>query len=166
MQSSGRDARDTDRDRETGPRPELIDQSFVGRTAELRQLEAAFDAAAGGRGVLVAVRGEPGIGKSAICDQLGRYAIARGGRVLTGQCYEGGSRSLPYLPFIQVLRQCVMSGDFDQLAAELGAGTADIARILPEFRQRLNIPDVTLQCRIRSRTGGASCKPPPTCCVP
>jgi predicted ATPase len=142
MRASERDTRDTGRDRQTSTRLELIDrQSFVGRTAELRQIEAAFDVTAGGHGVLVEVLGEPGIGKSAICDQLAGYAIARGGRVLTGYCYEGGSRSLPYLPFIQVLRQCVLSDDLDQLAAELGAGIADIARIIPEVRERLSVPE-------------------------
>ena len=142
MHAAERDTGDTDHDRQTSASPELIDrQSFVGRAAELRQLEAAFDAAEGGHGVLVAVLGEPGIGKSAICDQLAGYAVARGGRVLTGHCYEGGSRSLPYLPFVEVLRQYVVSCDRDELAAVLGAGTADIARIVPEVGERLSVSE-------------------------
>jgi predicted ATPase len=43
----------------------LFQPTFVGRNAELQQLEAAFESAAAGAGALVAVLGEPGIGKAA-----------------------------------------------------------------------------------------------------
>ena len=46
--------------------PNLPRQPFVGREAELRQLQLAFDAAAAGQGSLVAVLGEPGIGKTSL----------------------------------------------------------------------------------------------------
>ena len=39
---------------------------FVGREAELRQLQSAFDGAVSGNGALLMVVGEPGIGKTAI----------------------------------------------------------------------------------------------------
>ena len=39
------------------------------------------------------VVGEPGIGKTAICEQLATYAAIRSGRALVGHCYEEGSLS-------------------------------------------------------------------------
>src|SRR6059036_1696468 len=51
---------------------------FVGREGELHQLERAFDAALAGQGVLAMVSGEPGIGKTALCEQLASYVAVRG----------------------------------------------------------------------------------------
>ena len=110
---------------------------FVGREQELQQLKAAFDRALSGQGSLVTVVGEPGIGKTALCEQIATYAAMRGGRSLVGHCYEEGSLSLPYLPFIEALRTYVMSREVDHLKSELGTGAADVARIVSEVRQRL-----------------------------
>jgi serine/threonine protein kinase len=46
----------------------LYRRVFVGRENELRQLQQAYDAAVSGQGGLVMVVGEPGIGKTAICE--------------------------------------------------------------------------------------------------
>jgi len=78
----------------------LYRRVFVGREAELRQLQQAYDAAVSGQGGLVMVVGEPGIGKTSVVEQLATYASVRGGNLLVGHCYEEGSLSLPYLAFV------------------------------------------------------------------
>ena len=50
------------------------------------------------------VVGEPGIGKTALCEQLATYVALRGGKALVGHCYEEGSLSLPYLAFVEAMR--------------------------------------------------------------
>ena len=50
------------------------------------------------------VVGEPGIGKTALTEQLATYVSLRGGKTLVGHCYEEGSLSLPYLAFVEALR--------------------------------------------------------------
>src|SRR5207244_11783778 len=60
----------------------LYRRTFVGREQELKQLQAAYDSVVSGQGALLAVVGEPGIGKTALCEQLATYAVVRGGRVL------------------------------------------------------------------------------------
>jgi hypothetical protein len=112
---------------------------FVGREAELRQLQSAFDDAMSGRGSLTMVVGEPGIGKTALCEQLSTYVTLRGGRTLAGHCYEEGSLSLPYLPFVESLRSYVLSCETADLQKELGTGAGDVARIVSEIRERLKI---------------------------
>jgi tetratricopeptide (TPR) repeat protein len=112
---------------------------FVGREAELRQLQSAFDGAMSGNGALVMVVGEPGIGKTAICEQLSTYVTLRGGKTLVGHCYEEGSLSLPYLAFVEALRSYVISRDVQELKKELGTGAADVARIVSEIRERLKL---------------------------
>ncbi|MHB8577565.1 MAG: AAA family ATPase, partial [Dehalococcoidia bacterium] len=117
----------------------IYQRAFVGREAELRQLEGAFDAAVSGQGGLVMVVGEPGIGKTTLTEQLATYAGLRGGRVLVGHCYEEGSLSLPYLPFVEALRSYVLARDDAALKQDLGSAAGDVARIVSEVRDRVQI---------------------------
>jgi tetratricopeptide (TPR) repeat protein len=112
---------------------------FVGREAELKQLQSAFDGAMSGQGALLMVVGEPGIGKTALCEQLSTYVTLRGGKTLVGHCYEEGSLSLPYLAFVEALRSYVLTRDTKDLRKELGTGASDVARIVSEIRERLKI---------------------------
>jgi predicted ATPase len=112
---------------------------FVGREAELRQLEAAFDAAVSGQGGLVMVVGEPGIGKTTLTEQLSTYAALRGGRTLVGHCYEEGSLSLPYLPFVEAMRSYVLEREPEQLKRDLGNNAPDVARIVSEVRDLVQV---------------------------
>ena len=111
----------------------------MGREAEIRQLHTAFDDAMSGRGSLVMVVGEPGIGKTSLCEQLGIYASIRGGTTLIGHCYEEGSLSLPYLAFVEAMRSYVLDRDADGLKSDLGSGASEVARIVSEVRDRLQV---------------------------
>jgi hypothetical protein len=117
----------------------LYRRVFVGRETELRQLQSAFDAATSGQGSLTMVVGEPGIGKTALCEQLATYVSLRKGQVLVGHCYEEGSLSLPYLAFVEALRAYAQTCDVSRLREELGSGAPDVARIVSELRERLRI---------------------------
>src|SRR5205823_3277470 len=108
----------------------LYSRTFVGREHELRQLQSAYDAALSGQGSLAMVVGEPGIGKTSLCEQLATYVALRGGRALVGHCYEEGSLSLPYLPFVEVMRSYVLARDPEGLKTDLGSGAAEVARIV------------------------------------
>jgi hypothetical protein len=117
----------------------MYQRTFVGREAELKALQGAFDQALSGQGSLVAVVGEPGIGKTALCEQIATYVAIRGGRTLVGHCYEEGSLSLPYLPFIEALRTYVLARDPDGLKQDLGSGAGEVARIVSEVRDRVTV---------------------------
>ena len=122
----------------TTPGP-VYRRTFVGRERELGQLKAAFDAALSGQGGLVMVMGEPGIGKTTLTEQLATYVRLRGGQSLVGHCYEEGSLSLPYLPFVEAMRSYILDREPEALAQELGSGAGDVARIVAEIRDRLGI---------------------------
>ena len=115
----------------------LYRRVFVGREAELKQLQSAFDGAMSGQGALMMVLGEPGIGKTALCEQLATYVTLRGGRTLVGHCYEEGSLSLPYLAFVEAMRSYVLDREAEDLRKELGSGATDVARIVSEIREKL-----------------------------
>jgi len=112
---------------------------FVGRTRELAALHTAFDAASGGDGSMWVVLGEPGIGKTSMCEELADFAAGRGGQVLIGNCYEKGAPTLPYLPFVQALRGYVLERPIAGLTDELGSEAAEVARIVPELTGRLGV---------------------------
>jgi hypothetical protein len=117
----------------------LYRRHFVGRENELKQLQSAFDGAISGKGALMMVVGEPGIGKTAVCEQLATFVTLRGGKTLWGHCYEEGSLSLPYLAFIEAIRSYVLDTETDTLKKELGSGATDVARIVSEIREKLKV---------------------------
>jgi tetratricopeptide (TPR) repeat protein len=112
---------------------------FVGRENELKQLQNSFTGAMSGQGALIMVVGEPGIGKTAICEQLATYATLQGGQTLWGHCYEEGSLSLPYLAFVEAMRSYVLDRDPGELKKEMGSGASDVARIVSEVREKLQV---------------------------
>jgi len=114
-------------------------RTFVGREHELKQLQRAFDAALSGQGGLTMVVGEPGIGKTALCEQISTYVAVRGGKTLVGHCYEEGSFSLPYLAFVEAMRTYVLAREPDGLKQDLGSGAAEVARIVSEIRDRVQV---------------------------
>ncbi len=113
--------------------PEPSRGNFVGRSREMLLLSEALEDALGGRGRLVLVAGEPGIGKSRLADELMAQARARGTRVLVGRCWEAGGAPA-YWPWVQSLRAYVPETDLEALRAQLGAGAADLTQLLPELR--------------------------------
>ena len=121
------------------PTSPLYRSVFVGREAELKLLQSAFNTTMSGNGLVVMVVGEPGIGKTALWEQLSAYVAIRGGKTVVGHCYEEGSLKLPYLAFIEVIRSYVLTSDLSELRKELGTGAADVARIVSEVRERLRL---------------------------
>jgi predicted ATPase len=103
---------------------------FVGREAELAGLTADLDAAVAGRGGVVLLAGEPGIGKTRLAEQLAAQATACGVLVLWGGCWEGEGAPA-FWPWIQVVRAYVRAADPAALRHDMGAGAADIAQVVP-----------------------------------
>ncbi len=112
---------------------------FIGRESELEQLQTSLADALGGRGSLMMLVGEPGIGKTRLADELTVHARIRGIPVLKGHCHETEA-GLPYLPVVEALRQHVAAQPDDELRSELGEGAPDIAQLVSEIRRRL--PDL------------------------
>ncbi len=106
--------------------------TFVGRERELSVLQDALTDARAGRGRLVLVAGEAGIGKSRLADELASRAKGEGVRVLWGRCWEAGGAPA-YWPWVQALRTYLRECDVAALEEQLGRATADVAQLLPEL---------------------------------
>ena len=88
---------------------------------------------------MVMVVGEPGIGKTRTAQELASRAERRGAQVLWGRCYETEGAP-PYWPWVQPLRAWVERNNAHTLEAQMRAGAANIAEIVPELRDKL--PDL------------------------
>ena len=110
--------------------------AFVGREGELAALSADLEGAVAGRGGVVVLAGEPGIGKTRLAEELAAAAAARGALVLWGRCWEGEGAPA-FWPWAQVVRAYVERSDPAVLRQEMGAGAADIAQVVPAVRECL-----------------------------
>jgi DNA-binding CsgD family transcriptional regulator len=112
---------------------------FVGRENERARLRSRLEEARSGRGGLVMLVGEPGIGKTRTAEEFAERARADGATVLWGRCYEG-EWAPTYGPFAEALAEYVRDADAESLRADLGYGAPPIARLVPALREKL--PDI------------------------
>jgi tetratricopeptide (TPR) repeat protein len=102
---------------------------FVGRDAELKQLVDPMNTAARGSGSMWLVRGESGVGKTRLLDELRTLALVDGVTVLRGQNVRDGSS--PYHMWRPVLRWlCLITPLDDAEAGVLKALVPDIDSLL------------------------------------
>ncbi len=92
--------------------PTGISSPLVGRDRELSLLSAALETLRQGRGGVVILQGEPGVGKSRLMAEVRRQSGAEGIRWLEGHALSFG-RHLSYWPFIEILKRCFGIADTD-----------------------------------------------------
>ncbi len=80
--------------------------SFVGRQAEFEALLRAWERAAAGRGQIVSVVGEAGLGKSRLLHEFKTEMAKREAPLFEGSCFTYGE-AISYLPFLEIVRQVV-----------------------------------------------------------
>ena len=101
--------------------------NFVGRRRELRQVAAAVGAATAGRGVVLSISGEPGIGKSQLARKCLDLARSQGFLPLIGAAGRFHT-DLTYAPLLQALRPLVDATDPSR-RDQLVAGLHDLSRL-------------------------------------
>ncbi len=109
---------------------------FVGRDDEFETLRRLLDLAISGSGGVALIEGEPGIGKTRLVEELVTYARVRGARVLATACHEADAVPA-YWPFAQAVRAYTRDADPVGLAWQLGPEGSELARLVPELRERV-----------------------------
>lgn len=87
-------------------------------------------------GHTVLMTGEPGIGKTRTAREFTGHAVREGALVLWGRCHEEVGAP-PYWPWVQIIGSALAARDPSQALADLGAGAADLADIVPQICDRL-----------------------------
>lgn len=109
---------------------------FVGRQVELRKLRQLLDESHSGSARFALIRGEAGVGKTRLAQELIQYAQFKGCRVFSGCCYMLGE-SEPYYPVVAPLRHAVetITGtDRDQFLRSIGSIHPATAELFPQIQ--------------------------------
>ena len=95
----------------------LMSNRFVGRRAQLEELDLALREAAEGRPGLVLIGGESGVGKTRLVSELERQLADRDVNVLRGEAVELAEGELPFAPLTSAFRPLVRARHpaFDRL---------------------------------------------------
>jgi class 3 adenylate cyclase/tetratricopeptide (TPR) repeat protein len=112
---------------------------FVGRAAELAEASEVLAQVLAGRGHVLLISGEPGIGKTRLAKEIAERARRQGVEVLWGRCYEGEGRPA-FWPWVQIVRGYLSVRSQGELRDQIGRGGVDMAGLIPEVRERL--PDL------------------------
>jgi class 3 adenylate cyclase len=113
-----------------------IPTPFIGRSAEMRHLMAAFDRVAHGHRATVTILGEPGVGKSRLVRELLGEIRGRA-MVLVGRCPAYGE-AVTFRPLREMVRHLVGDGGIDALA-RLGHGEDDAALVADRIGAALDM---------------------------
>ncbi len=120
---------------------------LVGRADELAVLETALTRSLEGRGGVVGVVADAGVGKSRLCNEFVEGARARGIAVYEAHCPSHG-KVVPMLPILEMFRDFfgIVQNDSDQIAREKITGRMllldrDLEPFLPLAFEFLGVPD-------------------------
>jgi class 3 adenylate cyclase/tetratricopeptide (TPR) repeat protein len=120
---------------------------FVGRAAEMKLLDEALEGAKEGRGAVIGVVADPGVGKSRLCHEFAERCRVQGIEVYEAQAQAHGE-AVPFLPVLQMLRGYfgIEDQDSERVAREKIAGRLllldpDFSDDLPLIFDFLAVPD-------------------------
>jgi eukaryotic-like serine/threonine-protein kinase len=128
---------------EENPLDRLVGGAFVGREREIEQLRGSVDSTLEGAGRVTLLVGEPGIGKTRAAEELATYARVRGMRVYWGRCRDVGGAPA-YWPWVQAIRELARDSDPVAMAWQMGADAPQLAALVPEVAERLDIEPADL----------------------
>jgi DNA-binding SARP family transcriptional activator len=130
--------------------PRVAVYPLFGRQAEWQALLNAWQAAAAGRTHLFVIRGEAGIGKTRLAEELLDWCNVKSISTVAARCYAGEGR-LAYAPIAGWLKSEVLQPTFMTME---GSSLADVARLRPELvmsRPEIPVPDRQLESWQRLR---------------
>lgn len=105
---------------------------FIGREQDLARIDPVFTSLAEGRGAVISVSGEPGVGKSRFTEEVMRHAAIHGAQWLTARCLTYGS-GIPYWPVSEIFRRMARIAPSES--------TEDALRQLRETMEQTGLPD-------------------------
>jgi len=119
---------------------------FIGRGAELEQLRAALERARAGRGQVVAIVGEPGVGKSRLVLEVAHSHRTDGWLVLEASAVSYG-KAAPFMPVVELLKTYLGIEERDdarrvreKLAGKLLTLDDALRPTLPALQALLDVP--------------------------
>ena len=112
-----------------------LEAQFVDREREQNTLRTLLHHTYEGRGCVVFIAGEAGVGKTRLAREIGHYAEFSGSVFLEGSSYEHEG-IIPYSPWIDILHSLVKRTSVDSLRKLQGWMLAEIGRLVPALLAR------------------------------
>jgi class 3 adenylate cyclase/tetratricopeptide (TPR) repeat protein len=119
---------------------------FVGREAELERLRQAASRAAAGRGQVVAIVGEPGVGKSRLVWEVSQICRSQRWLVLQSASVSYG-KAISYMPVVELLKRYFTIDDRDdprsardKMVRKVSALDPALEAMLPPLSSLLDLP--------------------------
>ena len=132
------------------PEINVLDVPLLGRQVEYAWLVEQWKALAWGKNGLVLIRGQAGVGKTRLVEEVSRYVLLKGGVILQGRCYEF-SGPLPYQAIAAALQTQITQIEDQNLPLSEHCLT-ELAQLLPEIRfQKSNQTPLTSSSQGKDR---------------
>lgn len=109
--------------------------TVIGREVEFGTLAAGWQRVQAGRGEMLFVTGEPGVGKSLLVSSLTTRVREAGFGAVVGRCSETAGAPA-FWPWVQILRGILDEVADDELERVLGAHAPALAQFVPELKER------------------------------
>src|SRR4029450_8376199 len=108
--------------------------ALIGRDAERAQLLQSFHQAKSGRGSLVLLLGDGGIGKTRLAEEALAAARQLGAQTLVGRCYEQEDTPalIPYIDILEEASRLMPAAAFRQA---VGPSAPELAKLIPELHR-------------------------------
>ena len=112
---------------------------YVGRESERAEARRLLDQAVAGRGGVLLLGGEPGVGKTRLAEEILLEARQRGCLALIGRCYETEGTP-PFIPWVEIVERLARIVPQAAFREALGEGAPEVATLVPELRTMF--PDI------------------------
>lgn len=118
------------------PLPAVGEQSpFVGRTVELRELERCLEVVEEGQGLIAALSGDPGVGKTRLAREFLQSVAPRSIAVAAGRCFENLTK--PWQPVLECLTGLWQVHPEWTVPEALARDLEPLAELVPELSAHL-----------------------------
>lgn len=107
-------------------------RTLVGRTEEWRTLASAWQMALENGPRIVFIKGEPGIGKTRLAEELYQSCLQQGYAAARSRCYAGRGQ-IAYSPVAEWLRSDALRAGWSMLGSQ---HVAELARLVPEINEQ------------------------------
>ena len=114
------------------PNKPIVCPVLIGRATDLATLHQLIDQAKGGRGHVVLISGEAGIGKSRLVAEAKTYAATHHFLLLQGNCFPA-DLSCPYAPLLDLLRTYAASQLAAAITSESTPFPRELSPLLPDL---------------------------------
>jgi DNA-binding CsgD family transcriptional regulator len=109
-----------------GGTPGSFRSPFIGRSAQLRQLENLYARATAGEGAVALLWGEAGVGKTRLLDEFSSLALGAGAKLAAATCFE--SLCPPFAPLREVCAALNIPEPLEAHGTESSQSSSELAR--------------------------------------